>query len=124
MSKSLDKNPSSSFLKPTTPKMFQNDSSNSTSEGTRHRRVEDESSIEKEYIVGEVLGTGAFGVVKEVTHKLTHQKFAMKIINKDKVCTYLSCYFSLISFHELWVCNESAARSTCNVCFLVLSAHS
>ena len=50
-----------------------------------HTRVDDESEIEKKYSVGEVLGQGSFGVVKEVTNKLTGQKFAMKIVNKEKV---------------------------------------
>lgn len=50
-----------------------------------HTRVDDESEIEKKYSVGEVLGQGSFGVVREVTNKLTGQKFAMKIVNKEKV---------------------------------------
>ena len=88
MSNSLDiRRSSSSFLKPTTPKKYHNsDSTSSTTDAARHRRVEDESDIEKQYIIGDILGTGAFGVVKEITKKLTQQKFAMKIVNKDKVC--------------------------------------
>lgn len=85
MSHSLDRRCSSCFLKPTTPKRFSNDHSNAGSDTARHRRVEDESSIEKQYLFGDVLGTGAFGVVKEVTNRLTQQHFAMKIVNKDKV---------------------------------------
>lgn len=48
-------------------------------------RVEGESDIEAVYHMGEVLGKGSFGVVKEITHKLTKKKFAMKIVSKDKV---------------------------------------
>jgi serine/threonine protein kinase len=48
-------------------------------------RVEDESEIEKKYQLGEVLGKGAFGVVKEVTHRDTKAKLAMKVVAKDKV---------------------------------------
>lgn len=51
-----------------------------------HTRVEDESDIEKTYVLGEILGKGGFGVVLEVTHKVTGMKYAMKILNKDKVC--------------------------------------
>ena len=57
-----------------------------------HRRVVDESEIEKNYVFGEVLGQGAFGVVKEVTNRQTHEQYAMKIVQKDKVsvcCTNL-----------------------------------
>lgn len=48
-------------------------------------RVDDESSLEAVYRLGDVLGKGTFGVVREVTHKTTGQHFAMKIVNKDKV---------------------------------------
>ena len=57
-----------------------------------HKRVIDESEIEKNYAFGEVLGQGAFGIVKEVTNRQTHEQYAMKIVQKDKVsicCTYL-----------------------------------
>lgn len=50
-----------------------------------HRRVVDESEIEKNYAFGEVLGQGAFGVVREVTNRQTHEQYAMKIVQKDKV---------------------------------------
>ena len=50
-----------------------------------HTRVEDESVIEKKYAFGEVLGQGAFGVVREVTNRQTQEQFAMKIVQKDKV---------------------------------------
>ena len=51
----------------------------------RHTRVEDEHQIEERYISGEVLGQGSFGVVREAVQKETGQKFAIKIINKEKV---------------------------------------
>ena len=54
-----------------------------------HTRVEDESDIEKIYVLGDILGKGGFGVVLEVTHKATGVKYAMKIVNKDKVCYVL-----------------------------------
>ena len=70
-----------SFSKPTTPKKI----------GCGyvckvcHTRVEDENAIEKKYTIGEVLGQGAFGLVKEVTNKVTQDHLAMKIVLKDKV---------------------------------------
>lgn len=86
MSHPLEKrNSSSSIHKPSTPKRFPIEPSTSGTDTARRRRVEDESSIGKQYLFGEVLGTGAFGVVKEVTNRLTQQQFAMKIIAKDKV---------------------------------------
>ncbi len=97
MSNSLDRRrSSSSFLNPTTPKRYHNsDSTNSATDVARHRRVEDESDIEKQYVIGDILGTGAFGVVKEITNRLTQQKFAMKIVNKDKVCNGYLQYLTL-----------------------------
>ena len=50
-----------------------------------HTRVDEESAIEREYSFGEVLGQGSFGVVREVTNRLTGLQYAMKIVNKDKV---------------------------------------
>ena len=51
----------------------------------RHTRVEDEHQIEERYVSGEVLGQGSFGVVREAVQKETGKKFAIKIINKEKV---------------------------------------
>ena len=73
-----------------TPKRFgSRPSSTASSSDSNSRiervRVEDESEIEKVYQLGEVLGRGAFGVVREVTKKDTGERFAMKIVNKDKV---------------------------------------
>lgn len=50
-----------------------------------HTRVEDEGAVEKKYSFGQVLGQGSFGVVREVTNKLSGEQFAVKIVNKDKV---------------------------------------
>ena len=48
-------------------------------------RVNDESAIEAVYRFGDVLGKGTFGVVREVTHLINGNHFAMKIVHKDKV---------------------------------------
>ena len=48
------------------------------------RRIEDDSDIDDDYIVGEVLGKGAFGVVKEATSKTSGEKYAIKQVLKDK----------------------------------------
>ena len=53
--------------------------------GKPRKRIEDESAIEEVYRMGEVLGKGSFGVVKEVCHIVTGQRYAMKTVNKDKV---------------------------------------
>lgn len=65
-----------------TPKKY---SSSSFEANIERIRVDDESDIEKIYQMGEVLGKGAFGVVKEVTHRESKERFAMKIVAKDKV---------------------------------------
>lgn len=52
-----------------------------------HTRVE-EGSVERKYTFGSVLGQGSFGVVKEVTSRLNGERFAVKIVNKDRVGFY------------------------------------
>ena len=37
------------------------------------------------YILGETLGTGTFGKVKEAHHELTEHTVAVKIINRHKI---------------------------------------
>lgn len=64
---------------PLTPKKFSNSSI------IERIRVEDEGEIEKKYHLKEVLGKGAFGVVREVVHRESKKKFAMKTVPKDKV---------------------------------------
>lgn len=79
----LQKKSSNNGKGPMTPKKY----SNSCLEGggVERIRVEDESEIDKLFQMGEVLGRGAFGVVKEATNRETKEKFAMKIVPKDKV---------------------------------------
>ena len=52
-------------------------------------RVEDEGEIERKYQLGEVLGKGASGTVREVMHKDSKHKLAMKIVPKDKVRVFV-----------------------------------
>ena len=60
-----------------------------------HTRIEDDSAVEKVYTLGKKLGKGSFGVVIEATHIETGEKWAIKIINKEKVgcfsCRYSRC---------------------------------
>ena len=56
-----------------------------STESKPRTRIEDESAIETVYKLGETLGKGSFGVVKEVTHIKSGQQYAMKMVNKDKV---------------------------------------
>lgn len=94
----------SSFVsKPTTPKRL---SMTDTGSSVEHTRVDDESVIEKKYSFGEVLGQGAFGVVREVTNRQTHEQFAMKIVHKDKVSlvTRSSYFCSAGCIASLCVC--------------------
>lgn len=53
-----------------------------------HTRVEDEGAVERKYTFGNVLGQGSFGVVREVTSRVNGERFAVKIVNKDKVNNY------------------------------------
>lgn len=51
-----------------------------------HTRVEDERQIVASYEFGKELGRGNFGVVKEAIHRATGKKWAVKAVNKEKVC--------------------------------------
>ena len=74
-----------------------------------HTRVEDERQIEESYVIGEVLGKGSFGVVREALQKKTGQKFAIKVIHKEKVrpscgiriCLGVECLF--VSSNEVFL---------------------
>lgn len=57
---------------------------NYTVEPKPRRRIEDDGEIDSDYVVGEVLGKGAFGVVKEATSIVTGEKYAIKQVLKDK----------------------------------------
>jgi len=50
-----------------------------------HRKIEDEDEIYKKYEIGRKLGQGSFGVVYEIINRDTEEKFAIKIISKEKV---------------------------------------
>nr|XP_033784796.1 serine/threonine-protein kinase 33 isoform X2 [Geotrypetes seraphini] len=49
-----------------------------------HTRMDDEAAIQQIYTFGRKLGQGSFGMVIEVTHKETGQKWAIKKVNKEK----------------------------------------
>lgn len=48
-----------------------------------HIRLEEEGQFELLYTVGPKLGEGSFGIVREVIHKETGEKWACKAVNKD-----------------------------------------
>lgn len=56
--------------------------------GKPRTRIDDDSGIETEYQLGEVLGRGAFGVVWEATRRSDGQKYAIKMVPKDKVSLF------------------------------------
>ncbi len=58
-----------------------------------HTRVENEEEINEIFNFGRQLGQGSFGKVVEAINRATNSKFAVKSINKEKVCFYL--YFCL-----------------------------
>ncbi|CAI8037829.1 Serine/threonine-protein kinase 33 [Geodia barretti] len=49
-----------------------------------HSRVEDDAAVEKRYAIGQELGRGSFGIVREVTSRFTGELLAVKTVNKDK----------------------------------------
>lgn len=60
-------------------------SSNLNYKPISHKKIDDEDIIYKKYEIGRKLGQGSFGVVYEIDNKETNEKFAIKIINKEKV---------------------------------------
>lgn len=79
----LQKKISSNGRGPLTPKKYSNSALDAAS--VERIRVDEENDIDKVYQMGEVLGKGAFGVVREVTNRETGEKHAMKIVPKNKV---------------------------------------
>lgn len=78
-------------------------------------RVEDENALERVYHMGEILGQGSFGVVKEATHHITGKKFAIKAVSKDKVSqkTEPNCQKSLTPPRQsIWWCAPLQPGST------------
>uniref|UniRef100_UPI00398E60C7 serine/threonine-protein kinase 33-like n=1 Tax=Pristiophorus japonicus TaxID=55135 RepID=UPI00398E60C7 len=67
---------------------FQRSSSNNTEITVPHTRIEDESVIKLFYQFEHDLGKGSFGVVVQATHILTHTKWAIKILSKEKAGSY------------------------------------
>ena len=50
-----------------------------------HARVEDEAAVERRLVIGPELGRGSFGIVREVTSRVTGERLAVKVVNKDRV---------------------------------------
>lgn len=52
----------------------------------KHTRLDDESQLERYYTVGQTLGQGSFGIVKKAVQLTSGLSWAVKIINKERVC--------------------------------------
>lgn len=50
-----------------------------------YKKFKQINSIESKYLIGDILGSGAFGQVKKCTHIDTGNQFAIKIIQKSLV---------------------------------------
>jgi len=53
----------------------------------KHTRLENDAEFEQHYEFGAPLGKGSFGTVTEAVSVATRKKFAVKIVNKEKVST-------------------------------------
>lgn len=84
---SVERRASISTCSGTAPKRFSmsGEAGCCTAETRPHTRVQDESAVEKKYKFGAVLGSGSFGVVHLATSTSTKRRFAVKIVQKDKV---------------------------------------
>lgn len=54
-----------------------------------HTRLESDAEFEEYFNFGEALGKGSFGTVTEVIRISDLSKWAVKIINKEKVCYFI-----------------------------------
>jgi len=68
-----------------------------------HVVLDDERRLKEMYKFGDKLGSGAFGVVWLVTHLGTGQRYACKIINKEKV---LSLSLDCLCCPHMWNRNK------------------
>jgi len=50
----------------------------------QHYRIKDKTEVENKYIFGRKIGEGAFGTVSIVEDKISHLKWACKVVNKTK----------------------------------------
>merc|ERR1712156_583686 len=71
-------------------------------------------NIKEIYSFQQKLANGGFGIVYLAEHRESHQKFAIKAIQKKKVKDYTTFIneINIIKLHEIWEWND--------VCFLVL----
>lgn len=51
----------------------------------KHTRIENDTEFEQHYTYGEALGKGSFGTVTEAIRVGDDSKWAVKIVNKEKV---------------------------------------
>lgn len=50
-----------------------------------HKRIADFVELQNEYIIGNVIGKGNFGIVMEAKHKESGIYWAIKLVNKRQV---------------------------------------
>lgn len=68
------------------PSVYRYRSSQEHGRQVKHTRLENETEFEIKYTVGLQLGKGSFGTVLETTRAADSRRWAVKIINKEKVC--------------------------------------
>lgn len=68
------------------PSVYRYRSSQEHDRQVKHTRLENETEFEIKYTIGVQLGKGSFGTVLETTRTADSHKWAVKIINKEKVC--------------------------------------
>lgn len=59
---------------------------NQSTRQVKHTRLDNDAEFEQHFQYGAQLGKGSFGTVTEAICVSTGKKFAVKVINKEKVC--------------------------------------
>ena len=79
----------------------QESSLNKASKYVAGSSAKSESLFNASYSVSKTLGSGAFSVVKLVTHQKTKEKFAVKIVNLEKLTPEVSMLIEFSSHYIL-----------------------
>ena len=79
----------------------------------KHTRLKNEQDIETSYKFMGLLGKGSFGTVSEAIRLLDQTRWAVKVINKERVIIYCFSYDNIYStyIHRYIVDNQFALKS-------------
>ena len=84
---------------------------NQSTRQVKHTRLENDAEFQQHYQYGAQLGKGSFGTVTEAICVSTNKKFAVKVINKEKVQFYYKLF--LLLSQSIYYNLEKVTLSSC-----------